>query len=141
MMRQAMGLLHDAEEAKEVVQQVCVSLWEHPQGLEKADKPAPYCVRAVHHAAISYLRSQRRFDPLDSLNDEPSTTPYGYESEYLEQLIRQLPDTQQTAFLMRQRDELEYDRIAERLNLKTDNVRQLISRARKKLRELYGKDN
>ena len=139
MLKQAVDLLHDTGDAQEIVQQVCVRLWEHPELLERADKQASYCIRAVHHAAISYLRSHSKFDSIDSLNAEPATTPCEYENEYIEQLIGKLPATQQAAFMMRMRDDLEYDEIAEKLNLKTDNVRQLISRARKKLRDLYGK--
>lgn len=141
MMSRALAMLRDPQAAKDVVQEVCIHLWERPDGLASAASPTAYCVRAVHHSAISMLRRQHRFEPLENLQQEPVAEAADSEADYLHKLLAVLPAAQRRAFLLRQEQGLEYDEIAGQMQLKADNVRQLISRARKKLRELYERDN
>lgn len=142
MMSRASAIIGNQEEAQELVQDVCVKLWENSSGLASADNPNAYCIRAVHNAAISAARRRWRNEPLDEIKNEPATEPATDASDevnYITQLIGMLPDNQRIAFLLRQ-EGLEFETIAKRMGLKHDNVRQLISRARKKLRELYAQD-
>lgn len=143
MMSKAMAMLNDPQAAKDVVQEVCIRLWERPNGLEQADSPAAYCVRAVCHSAISLMRRTQRFEPLENLQSEPATEMPHYDEDidYLRRLLANLPPAQRRAFMLRQERGLEYNEIAGQMQLKADNVRQLISRARKKLRELYERDH
>lgn len=141
MMARALAMLHDSQVAKDVVQDVCIRLWERPEGLEHAGSPTAYCVRAVHHSAISLMRRLQCFEPLENLQCEPATGPPGSDKDYLYRLLAGLPPAQRRAFMLRHEQGLEYHEIAAQMQLKADNVRQLISRARKKLRELYERDN
>lgn len=138
MIRRAMALVRDETEAHELVQDVCIKLWENSSGLASADNPTAYCLRAVHNAAISVLRRQKRFDSLDEVSQEPTVEPSD-ESDYLKALIEQLPQNLRAAFLLRQ-EGFEYETIARRLGVQPENVRQMICRARKRLRELYAQE-
>ncbi|MCM1006123.1 MAG: sigma-70 family RNA polymerase sigma factor [Prevotella sp.] len=141
MMRRAQSLLSDPDEANDLVQQVCIHLWEHPAGLDRADNPIAYCLKAVYNSAASRLRTSRYFEPLEAADSEQSAEFSVDEVDYIHSLLAHIPPMQRQAFLLRMEDDLEYEEIAVRMNIKQDYVRQLISRARKKLRELYGKDN
>lgn len=54
-------------------------------------------------------------------------------------LIPHLPPDQQTVLKLRAIDELTTEEIAKRMNIQPENARQLLSRARRKLRELAKK--
>ena len=54
-------------------------------------------------------------------------------------MLASLPPLQQKIFQMSTFEDLEYSVIAERLNMNVDAVKMNMSRARKKLRELYKK--
>ena len=53
-MRLAMSLLHDEDEARDVVQEVFLKLWESDI---RIDKPAAFFVRAVRNACLNRINS------------------------------------------------------------------------------------
>ena len=61
--------------------------------------------------------------------------------DYLMTLVGRLPRQQQEVFLLRVRSEMEFAAIADRLSITQDYARQLLSRARKTLRNLYHRND
>lgn len=140
MMLTAVRFMHDTDDAKDVVQNVCIKLWEHPDGLEQAADRMAYCIRAVHNASISQLRNRHLSESLDAADQIAATQTDAFADDTLNALLNHLPPIQREVFLMRQYAQMEYSDIAAGMGLSADNVRQLLSRARKRLREIYEKE-
>ena len=55
-------------------------------------------------------------------------------------LIQKLPDSQKVALQMRYVDDKTFEEISEKLNTSSENVRQIISRGIKRLKDLISKE-
>lgn len=141
MISQALALLHDPEEAQDVVQDVAARLWHAPRSLERADNRRAYCIMAVRNAAVSVLRSARHFENLDHAVEIVDKTTEHDEAEFVEHIIDSLPPAQKLVVRLRIMEGLEYDRIAAITGFTEVNVRKLLSRARKDMRKRYGQYN
>lgn len=92
---------------------------------------------------IDELRRHGRSLPTTTMEEEPAA-PQEDANENAEPIpagiLLALPERQREAVRLRYEEELAFDQIASRLNTTADNVRQLVSRGVKRLRELLGKD-
>lgn len=144
----AMTLIHDTQEASDCVQEVCVKLWEVSSRLKEIENVESYCLTAVRRKALDYLRSRhyREFDSLDSIINQGDS---GYDDEErrdkkeelnrVRRLMNQLPENQQRVIEMSGLGGLSNKEIEDATGLSGDNVRVLLSRGRRKLREMLGK--
>ena len=74
-----------------------------------------------------------------SLNDatvDNSENDIELRVELVRRAINKLPELQQKVFIMRDFEEKEYEEIAQELNITQENIRVMLSRARKRVREL-----
>ncbi len=136
MLRCAEMVLGDADAAADTVQDVAIRLWQHRRDLETADNRRAYCLRSVRNAALSTMRTLSYPEPLEAAAEIAASPPYSDTASALLTLLEHLPDQQRQVFMLRQYDGLEFDTIADRMNLSSANARQLLSRARKKLQTL-----
>ena len=133
----AYRILRDRSDAEDVVQNVCLVLLENWETLKPLDLEA-YTSRMVHNAAIEELRGRIE---KEEIAEELSPVVGGadqqiIESEYRKMLgdaLAELPVNQRKALLLKQERGLSYGEIAGLMNETEDNVRQLISRARRQL--------
>jgi RNA polymerase sigma-70 factor (ECF subfamily) len=137
MLRQAAAIVRDRSAAQDVVQDVACHLWQKPEGLEKADSPQAYILSAVRNTAISAVRNKHMFEPIDEARSVAVPPASDEETPFINTLLLRLQPMQRRAFSLRQFAEMEYDEIAGELGTSPANVRQLVSRARKTLKELY----
>ncbi len=87
-------------------------------------------------------RKVRRADPLESVADiEPANSANDTAEEIYEDVTvlinGRLSEQARSVLLLRDRDEWEFDAIAEHLGLSEANVRMILSRARRTVRDLY----
>ena len=103
--------------------------------LRHADHLRAWLYRVTTSAAMDFHRSRRR----ETITAEPplQTTYDTYDDGAFEDLIARLPESARSALRLRFVDDLDYDRIADRLGCSTVAARQRVSTAVRTLRETY----
>ncbi|MBD5299218.1 MAG: sigma-70 family RNA polymerase sigma factor [Bacteroides sp.] len=139
----ALVILGDEDEAADCIQEAFTRLWEARDRLDDVGDLFGYAKVAVRNTALSMLTQRQRLQGEATDNDRPDPTPGPEEMiESDEQLrriasgIRQLPDNQRRVISMSAFAGLSNPEIQQATGLSPENVRVLLSRARKSLRRL-----
>lgn len=130
------------EEAEDVVQETFAKLWVIRDRLSKYDSPAALSVTVAKNICLNRIRKEnRRMSALEQMGSEAIQDDDGEEREeevkQVHAIIGRLPDLQQMVLRMKYIDEMEVEEIAQVLNCSRDAVWMNLSRARKKIKELY----
>ena len=145
----AFRYLQRPEEAEDLLQDVMVKLWQIRDSLPPGKDLLPFLLTVVRNLCLDRLRSRQIKD--DTIEDVDITLDYLQPLDiddkveekdrlrHLLGLINQLPPDQQKVLRLRAIDDLSTDEIAKQLNITPENVRQLLSRARKRLRDMAQK--
>ncbi len=135
-------------DADDIVSQSCEALIRHIDVIRTLPEPAlqAYIATTTRNTAINYLRKQQRYEHTIQLteHDELMQIPreaFAEERVLLSQqvdrvlcAIQTLPERDRDVLRMKYQQQLSDSAMAERLNTSQANVRQLISRARKRLK-------
>lgn len=132
-----------SQDAEDMVQETYLRLWQRRDEIPVNGNPAGYCVTVVRNLCLNHLHrkkpltSEAEPGESDALTlENPETTLSCHETERgLNQLIERLPQTQRQVLMMREFEDMDYATISQALGLSEANVRVLLSRARKYLRE------
>lgn len=144
--RVAFRLMGNTQDAEDMVQEAYLRLWGKRNKLpEEIQNMEAYCITLVKNICYDALRlshlSEDEHSP-EELN-LPESTDFAIEMEHKDEanqimkLISQLPDQQQQIIRMRDIDDKSYDEIEKVTGLSAINIRVLLSRARKKIREQF----
>lgn len=137
----AAAILGDRDEAADAVQDAMERLWQARETLGSVQSLPAYCMTVLRRVAVDRIRRRRPAEPIDGIV-EPAVPPdcnSGETADIINRIIATLPPNQQavirlSAFYQRSNDE-----IAAQTGLSNENVRQLLSRARRRIREIYQK--
>ena len=136
-----------SDDAADVVQETQLRLWRGRQGLpsDSAQLKA-YCLTALRNCCISWLRNKRDCLSLEDLPENKyMATPTDVEDKdtrrYIEKAIDSLPPAQREVLKLSSLAGFDNIEIVEATGIKPDNVRQLISRGRRRLKEIFLNDN
>ena len=149
LLRFATHFLKDEDEARDVVQDVFLKLWQKRGSLNKIENIEAFAMRMTRNRCLDILRANRVV-PIDAETDrkmKEETVDVHRQVELSEsavqirKLINELPDLQRTVILLRDIEQLEYEEIAEQTDLKVNAIRVNLSRARKKVRDEFLKIN
>lgn len=147
----AYRFLQRPEEAEDALQDVMVKLWQIRDTLPPDKDLLPFLLVTVRNHCIDKLRARQTIDSnmevsnIADIDDGESPADIDDLVEekdrlrHLLGLIPHLPPDQKTVLKLRAIDELTTEEIAKRMNIQPENARQLLSRSRKKLRELAKK--
>lgn len=146
--RVAYRLLEDACDAEDVVQEAYIKLWNKRDELIRIENSEAYCVILLRNLCLDFLRTKKKHlfqsteDTVISdqqvLSDEIETID---EIKHIETIIDLLPEQQRKIIKLRHFDDYSNEEIEEIMGLTSVNVRVLMSRARKKIRELFNSYN
>lgn len=141
MYRAAAAILGaDSGEAADAVQDAMVRIWRSGVAMGQITNPEGYAMMAVRSAAIDILRKRRRWDPLEgAVSALPGHPPDPDAVEMLERIVDSLPQGQLEVVRLSAFANLSNDEIASVTGYSAVNVRTLLSRGRKKIKELYKK--
>jgi RNA polymerase sigma-70 factor (ECF subfamily) len=138
----AYRMLGSASEAEDVVQDA----WLRAREDEHADirSPRAYLTTIVTRLCIDHLRSAERTrmeypgpwlpEPLAEPNQEPAELASSLTTAFLV-LLEQLSPTERAVFLLREVFDLDFSEIARGVGKSEANVRQILARARRRLRD------
>lgn len=141
----AYHFLQRGDEAEDVVQDILVKLWQMREKLPPESQLEPFILVMTRNLCIDRIRSWQANPNVELNNNDNTGEDEAFEDEQLEQkdklriilrLMKELPPDQQKVLKLKVFDELDNEQIAKLLNIKEDNVRQLLSRGRKRLKEL-----
>lgn len=131
------------DEAGDTVQESLLRLWRHRSRIPPPDSGLRvYCIAAHRNECISWMKRVHHDAPIEEA--AAITSPPGEDAEFrdtssrLSALIDSLPSGQREVIRLSGIGGLDSREIAELTGQTDNNVRQLLSRGRRKLRELVG---
>ncbi len=143
-------LLGSSDEAKDVVQEVFLKLWNGRDQLESIHNVEAWCMRIARNLSLDRLRQSQRHK-TDSLEqgmhvaahtDTPVETAEMKESiNRINELMAGLPDKQRQVMHLRDVEGYSYNEISEILELDLNQVKVNLFRARNTVRERLTKIN
>jgi len=155
--RTAIGYFHNHYDAEEVVQDVFVEVHRSASKFDNKSSLSTWLYRITVNKSIDKLRFQKsvkRFSFLSSIfsdeenrfrEDIPDSTNHGIQADNKEsekiihQAMNRLPETQRTAFVLTQVEDLSGKEAAEIMKTTSKAVESLIQRAKANLRKELGK--
>jgi len=141
--RLAKRLLDDPEEARDIVQDVFVKLWNIRERLDEYRSVEALAVVTTRNMCLDKLKSRRyKIETLDNLRSEAEEVLFEEKRDLsdvvkkIHMIIKTLPEHQQTIIQLRDIEGYEFDEIAGILDMNENAIRVNLSRARKKIREI-----
>lgn len=140
----AMAILGDREDAMDCLQDCLLALWNRRDELEHVDNVKAYCLHTVRNCALSMLRRTNRLETVipeivESLDPQTRLEDKDRLAKVMEQ-IESLPAAQREVIRMSAILGLSNDDVAKMSGQSPGNVRTLLSRARKRLKEYFNND-
>lgn len=147
--RIALALVESPEDAEDILQEAYTKLWSKRDSLEAVQQPEAFAVTIVRNLCLDFLRSPRtnsRSEPLETviLHCEDSPERQVETRDQLRQVVRliqELPPNQQQVIRLRGMGDCSMEEIAEITGFSPANVRTLLSRARKYIKDKLKKEN
>lgn len=151
-----LSLLQNAEDAKDVSQEVFVSVYQSIQQFKGESKLSTWVYRIAVTKSLEHIRLKNRkkrfafvqrflFHEDDDKSNEPGHFLHpGVQLENKERAgilfkaLEQLPENQKTAFVLHKMEDLSYSEISEIMNVSLSSVESLMFRAKQNLRKLLG---
>lgn len=144
----ALSILGNESDAADCMQEALTKLWENRQRLAEIENVQAYATVTVRNIAVNIISRQRRFierssPPPPDLSDFSPGAEEMLESRdnlrIVSRMLSDLPENQRKVVVMSAVSGLSNDEIREATGFTDDNVRVLLSRGRKKLRQLFAK--
>jgi RNA polymerase sigma-70 factor (ECF subfamily) len=149
--RAARAILRDADEAEDVMQHTYVRAYEHLGEFSGRARFSTWLTKIAVYEALARLRKRRRFEPLESRQEEQlmSTQSLGISEggspeaqasdgemrAVLEKAIDALPDDFRAVFVLRAIEDMSGAETAECLGIPEETVKTRLHRARGRLQE------
>lgn len=139
----ARRLLADDDDARDVLQEAFVRLWNHRDRITRESSAAGLLMTTVRNLSLNKLRdsSAHPTDPFEPNFTESSDDPPDEIAETFARVSKliesSLSPRDRQILILRDRDEWDFDDIAQKFNLTEGNVRLIVARARKTIRNAY----
>ncbi|MDR0428967.1 MAG: RNA polymerase sigma factor [Tannerellaceae bacterium] len=143
--RIAYALTRNSQDAEDILQDTYCKLWNKRKELSNVRNTEAFCVTLIKNLCYDFLRSphqnyhEEAIENISlSTNVSPETETIGQnEAELIQKLIDKLPEKQQQVIRLRGINDCSLEEIEEITGLSAANVRVLLSRARKIIKEQY----
>ncbi|MBE9583157.1 RNA polymerase sigma-70 factor [Mucilaginibacter sp. JRF] len=136
--------LRSKEDVQDILQEVFVSLWHNAASIDEELPLGPYLFRALKNKIVDFFYKNKDRDIIpvilcdDKLEAKFNTDNERFLNKELETLlnneIERLPEKMREVFILSRREYLSNDKIAERLSISSQTVKNQISLALKKLK-------
>ncbi|MBN2773386.1 MAG: sigma-70 family RNA polymerase sigma factor [Prolixibacteraceae bacterium] len=145
ILRFAAHFLKDEDEARDVVQDVFLKLWQKRNNLGEIENIEAFAMRMTRNRCLDLMRA-KKVVPIneeverqmkEKTTDVHSKVELSESAKIIQDLIKKLPDLQRTVMHLRDIEQYSYDEIAEVTDLQINAIRVNLSRARKKVRDEF----
>ncbi len=141
-------MLDNRENAEDAVQEIMIKLWDRRKKIDQHPNIPAYVFLTARNYCIDLLKKKNlEIDSVEEISMKLAAETSHNQVEWkelksiIEHILDELPKQQCDILKMRDLDGLEYNEIAEIMQLKIEHVRVLLSRARKhvgmKLKNIY----
>ena len=139
----AYNMLHDQDEAEDIVQKMFCKLWEIRAKMEIQTSLKSYLYRMVHNASLNEIKQmqvqtayheQIAGDAITAVNLVEQSLIYKELHHQIELAIKALPERCREVFLLSRMQNLSYVQIAHHMQISTNTVETQIVKALKILR-------
>jgi len=138
----AYRLVQDYDIAQDLIQETYIKLWNQREKWESIKNTEAYAVVIIRNVCIDYLNKQKnkhflkngQTNLVASFEENYETTS---EVNYIKKIVDKLPEKQRLVFWMKHWDGASNEEIEESLQLTAANLRVLLSRARKTIKEQF----
>lgn len=143
LLNYARKLTESPEDAEDAVQEVLLKLWNNRLELDHYRSIEAFAMTLTHNVCMDLWRRSRDNSPLDRLQTEAEGgTPDHLlelkdEVRLIRAIIDSLPPLQRTIMRMKDVEEYESEEIAQITGCSAEAIRSNLSRARKKVRDIY----
>ncbi len=150
LFRFALRFLNNEEEAKDVVQEVFIRVWNGRDQMDEVQNWEAWCMRITRNLSLDRIRSmtRRHTQPLENFFDvqNESLTPLeateaDESMQQISLLISRLPEKQRQVIHLRDVEGYSYNEISEILEIDLNQVKVNLFRARNAIREKIMKLN
>ena len=148
--RVAFRLMGNVQDAEDMVQETYLKLWKKREALPPdIESMEAYSIAIIRNLCLDALKApqmEEEHHPIEELNmSQTGSLIHEVEirdgANIVQRIIGTLPDEQQQIVKMRDVDDCSYEEIVQATGLSAVNVRVLLSRARKKIREQFNAIN
>lgn len=148
LFRIAYALVENKADAEDILQEAYFKLWNRREQLPDLENPEAFCVTLVKNLCLDYLRSPqanlREKEIEEAVSQATDSSPDKEletkdKEQQIRQLIDRLPDNQRQVLRLKGIDDCSMDEIEQITGLSAVNIRVLLSRARKIIREQFEK--
>lgn len=150
LFRLAKLFLRNREEAEDTLQEVLLKLWTNRQQLESYQSVEAFAVQMTRNLCLDKLKSKAHQTTTGDLDLHDVSTenisPYQQtelsdSAALMRQLMEALPEQQKLILHLRDVEEYSFEEIQEVTGMTVNNIRVILSRARKEVRDGYLKAN
>ena len=139
----AYRLMSNAQAAEDMVQETFLKLWMQRDKIEKVDNPEAYSITVLRRIFYDKMRAghlqevDKDVGSLQISSSQNISKQLEEADEYqrVRLLINHLPEPQARIMLMRDIEDRSFEEISTETELTEVNIRSILSRARKKIRE------
>jgi RNA polymerase sigma factor (sigma-70 family) len=144
----AFRILRNQEEAEDAVQEIFIKLWKIEGKLHEYISIDALATTMTKNHCIDQIRKHKPLSGEEFINGEHNimTTPSPQEqmeviesNDIIFRIIDQIPELYQVLIRLRDIEGFSYEEIAEKTGQKINNLRVIISRARRIIRDEYNK--
>lgn len=142
LFRAAVAILGNCDDAADAVQDTMVKLWQNSSVLDTLTNVQAYAFATLRNQALDVQRSRSAHPAVDlnAVADPPADEPLpSSDLEVIAQIVEELPNNYRHVIRMSIYQNLSTAEIASATGLSNDNVRQILSRSRKKIKQRYQK--
>lgn len=141
----AFRLLENSFDAEDIVQEAYIKLWDKRKDLRHVENRESYCMVLIKNLCLDFIRTNKRYtqrrpsDEIIVVDDVqlPEQIDARDEAEYVKTLINLLPEQQKKVLLLKHYDGYSNEEIEEITGFSDVHIRVLLSRGRKKMKELF----
>lgn len=145
--RIAFALLENKADAEDILQETYYKLWDKKEELINIRNPEAFAVTLIKNLCLDFLRSPRARRNEEEITGITLATGSSPDTELeerdqirqVQQLISRLPENQRQVVRLRGINDCSFDEIEQITGLSAANIRTLLSRARKFIREQFDK--
>lgn len=144
LLAQARRLTGSEEDAEDIVQEVLLRLWSKRMELDRCASIEAFATTVTRNACIDWMRTRHTVgtDLSEGTLQADDRTPESLleakdEMQLVERIISQLPPLQQAILRMKDVEGYETEEIAQVTGCNAEAIRSNLSRARKRMRDIY----
>lgn len=140
MFRLASSILGRSDEAQDMMQDVAERILRRQDSMNEVENVDAFITRSVRNACIDRLRRRKDTTPKIPEIPDPKSPDRWSDMQLVHRALAQLPEKQRVAIHLKDIEGYSGKEIADILDMDESNVRTILSRGRKALKEIIEKE-